>query len=101
LQTGNIGGALLYYIATNPEKQEKLRDEVMSVLPDKTSAVTHEVLHETKYAKACIKESLRLFPLAIGNLRTMQSDVSIGGYKIPKGVGSLNCKVKLLIVFWQ
>lgn len=88
LQTGNMTGALMYYIATNPEKQDKLREEAMSVLPDKTSPVTAEILHETKYAKACIKESLRLFPVSIGNLRTMQTDVSIGGYKIPKGVSN-------------
>jgi len=98
-----MAGALLYYIATNPEKQQKLRDEVMSVLPDKTSVVTHEVLNETRYAKACIKESLRLFPVSIGNLRTMQSDVSVGGYKIPKGVRAfcLNRKLKLFILFRQ
>jgi len=92
-------GALLYYIATNPEKQDKLRDEVMSLLPDKTSIVTHQVLHDASYSKACIKESLRLFPVSIGNLRTMQSDISIGGYKIPKGVGafSLNYNYNYLI----
>lgn len=86
LQTGNLAGGLLYYIATNPEKQEKLREEVMSVLPDKTSPVTHNVFNQTKYAKACIKESLRLFPIANGVLRTMQTDVCLGGYKIPEGV---------------
>ncbi|XP_077280264.1 putative cytochrome P450 12b2, mitochondrial isoform X1 [Temnothorax americanus] len=83
--TGNVSGSLLYYIANNPEKQEKLREEVMSVLPDKTSPVTQDVLNRTKYAKACIKESLRLFPIAVANLRTMQTDVCIGGYRIPAG----------------
>ncbi|XP_012222030.1 probable cytochrome P450 12a5, mitochondrial isoform X2 [Linepithema humile] len=83
--TGNMAAGLLYYLATNPEKQEKLREEVMSVLPDKTSPVTHNVLSQTKYAKACIKESLRLFPVAIGTLRTVPTDVCLGGYKIPKG----------------
>jgi len=86
LQTGNVAASLLYHIATNPEKQEKLREEVMSVLPDKASPVTHDVLNQTKYAKACIKESLRLFPIAAGILRTLQTDVCIGGYRIPKGV---------------
>lgn len=86
LQTGNVAGATLYYIASNPEKQEKLREEVMSMLPDKTSPITYEIFNRTRYTKACIKESLRLFPIFIGNLRTMQTDVCIGGYKIPAGV---------------
>lgn len=58
----------------------------MSLLPDKMSPITHDVLKQLKYAKACIKESLRLFPVSIGNLRTMQTDVCIGGYRIPEGV---------------
>ncbi|XP_029158487.1 probable cytochrome P450 12b2, mitochondrial [Nylanderia fulva] len=89
--TGNIAGSLLYYIANNPEKQEKLREEVMSVLPHKTSPITYEILTQLKYAKACIKESLRLFPVSIGNLRTMQTDVCIGGYRIPAGINVLAC----------
>lgn len=83
LQTGNVAGATLYYIANNPEKQEKLREEVMSMLPDKTSPITYEILNQTRYTKACIEESLRLFPIFIGTLRTMETDVCTGGYKIP------------------
>ncbi|XP_072761568.1 probable cytochrome P450 12a5, mitochondrial isoform X2 [Anoplolepis gracilipes] len=89
--TGNTAGSLLYYIANNPEKQEKLREEVMSVLPDKTSSITYDVLKQLRYTKACIKESLRLFPVSIGNLRTMQTDVCIGGYKIPAGFNVIAC----------
>jgi len=77
---------LLYHIANNPKKQEKLREEVMSVLPDKTMPITHDILKHIPYVKACVKESLRLFPIANGTIRTMQTDVSIGGYMIPKGV---------------
>jgi len=77
---------LLYHIANNPKKQEKLREEVMSVLPDKTMPITYDILKHIPYVKACIKESLRLFPIFTGNLRNMQTDVSIGGYMIPKGV---------------
>ncbi|CAL1679137.1 unnamed protein product [Lasius platythorax] len=89
--TGNVAGATLYYIANNPEKQEKLREEVMFLLPDKTSPITHKVLNQTRYTKACLKESLRLFPIFIGNLRTMQTDVCIGGYRIPAGFDVLAC----------
>ncbi|XP_039309610.1 probable cytochrome P450 301a1, mitochondrial isoform X2 [Solenopsis invicta] len=81
----NAAGALLYYIANNVEKQEKLREEVMSVLPNKTTPITYNTLQHVRYTKACIKESIRLFPIASGILRTMQRDVLIGGYIIPKG----------------
>lgn len=77
---------MLYYIANNLEVQEKLREEVMSVLPNKTSLVTHDILNRVTYAKACIKEAMRLFPITIGIQRTMQKDTSIGGYRIPAGV---------------
>jgi len=77
---------LLYHLANNPKKQEKLREEVMAVLPNETTLITHDTLKHISYIKACIKESLRLFPITNGTLRTMQTDTSIGGYMIPKGV---------------
>lgn len=89
--TGNAAGGLLYYIANNPEKQEKLREEVMSVLPNKTSLVTHDILNQITYTKACIKESMRLFPITIGIQRTMQKDTTIGGYRIPAGFNVIAC----------
>jgi len=68
------------------EKQEKLRKEVMSVLPDKTTPITSDILQNIPYAKGCIKESLRLFPIASGILRTIQKDIPLGDYIISKGV---------------
>ncbi|XP_015120970.1 cytochrome P450 CYP12A2 [Diachasma alloeum] len=83
--TGNATGTLLYHIAINHRVQEKLRAEVENLLTEKISPVTYDILNNIPYLKACIKESLRLIPIAIGNLRTMQKDVVIGGYQIPKG----------------
>lgn len=89
--TGNAAGALLYYIANNWDKQEKLREEVMSVLPNNTTPVTYDILKRISYVKACIKESMRLFPITSGIQRTMQTDVSIGGYMIPEGSDVMAC----------
>lgn len=38
------------------------------------------------YLKACIKETLRMYPVIIGNGRSLQTDTVIAGYKVPKGV---------------
>jgi len=58
----------------------------MSVLPDKTTPITHDLLEKIPYVRGCIKECMRLFPIANGILRNMPKDVSLGGYLIPKGV---------------
>ncbi|XP_066600199.1 cytochrome P450 CYP12A2-like [Prorops nasuta] len=83
--TSNASGTVLYYLTANMRAQEKLREEIKSVLPEKNSPVTYESLNNIPYTKACIKEALRLSPIAIGTLRTMQKDVVIGGYRIPEG----------------
>ncbi|XP_043279339.1 cytochrome P450 CYP12A2-like [Venturia canescens] len=88
--TSNTAGSMLYYIASNPPVQEKLREEVLRALPDKNSPVTYEILKsKIPYLKACVKESLRLSPIAFANLRTMTKDVVIGGYEIPAGINVL------------
>ncbi|XP_024874378.1 cytochrome P450 CYP12A2-like [Temnothorax curvispinosus] len=93
--TSNAAGALLYYMANNAEKQEKLREEAISVLPDKTTHITEDILKNVSYVKACIKESMRLFPIVSGVLRTMQRQVSIGGYTIPEGSNVMACHALL------
>ena len=59
-QTSHTTSFLLYFLAKNAEKQDKLRKEIVSVVGPKGSAVTAEALNELRYLKACIKESLRL-----------------------------------------
>jgi vitamin D3 24-hydroxylase len=75
---------LLHNLGKNPEKQEKLRQEIWNVLGDK-EMVTPETMAELRYLKACLKESMRLTPTAPGGARFPQEDVVIGGYKVPKG----------------
>nr|ARA91645.1 cytochrome P450 monooxygenase [Pieris rapae] len=64
--------ATLYLLAKNKEKQEKLRQEILSQDEKKP------------YLKACIKESLRVMPIVAGNLRMTTKDYNILGYNLPK-----------------
>lgn len=83
--TSNSAAAALYYLAKNQDKQEILFQEVKRFLPEKNSAITAEILNEMKYMKACIKESMRLAPIASGNTRRTVKDFVLGDYQIPKG----------------
>ncbi|PNF42439.1 putative cytochrome P450 301a1, mitochondrial [Cryptotermes secundus] len=75
----------VYYLAQNPEKQQKLFQEILRYLPDKDQPVTSEILTELKYLKACIKESMRLSPLFVANQRETVKDMVLADYQIPKG----------------
>lgn len=74
----------------NKEAQNRLRNDLKKLLPNKNSPITQEVLNETQFLKAVVKESTRLAPIAIGNTRTVTKDLILGGFQIPKGVSPHN-----------
>jgi cytochrome P450 family 12 len=57
--TSTTTSFLFYYLAKNPDKQEILRKEVLSVVGPRGAPVTVAALNELRYLKACVKESLR------------------------------------------
>nr|CAD7455655.1 unnamed protein product [Timema tahoe] len=75
----------LYQLAKNPSKQQRLFRELNQVLPSADTPLEPASLNKLTYLKACIKETLRMYPVIIGNGRSLQSDTVIGGYNIPKG----------------
>ncbi|XP_062127077.1 LOW QUALITY PROTEIN: probable cytochrome P450 12a5, mitochondrial [Drosophila sulfurigaster albostrigata] len=81
--TTTFTGVLLC-LAQNPDKQAKLREEVLRILPNKDSDFTEASMKNVPYLRACIKEALRVYPLTSGNIRVTKSDVIIDGYQIPK-----------------
>jgi hypothetical protein len=60
-QTSYSSAAALYNLAKNPDKQQKLFEELQRYVPDKDQPVTPDILNELKYLKACIKESMRYY----------------------------------------
>ncbi|XP_055588799.1 uncharacterized protein LOC129741117 [Uranotaenia lowii] len=81
--------SILHALATNPEKQNKLREEIRAILPDKNSPLTPENMRNLPYLRACIKEGLRLQSPVVGNVRTAGKDLVLQGYRIPKGTDLL------------
>lgn len=76
---------ILYYLAINPSSQEKLFLELRRLLPEKDSQLDLEQLQNASYLRACIRESLRLSPIAIGVGRILPEDVVLSGYNVPAG----------------
>lgn len=73
----------VYCLAINPDKQEKLYEEIKKVAPNKDEPVTDEMLRRLPYLKACIKEGFRFFPIGVEVSRIPQKNMVIGGYQIP------------------
>ena len=59
MQTSHSTSFLLYFLAKNPDKQEKLRKEILAIVGPKGSRITAAALNELHYLKASIKESMR------------------------------------------
>ncbi|KAI1287064.1 Mitochondrial cytochrome P450 -like protein [Halotydeus destructor] len=83
--TAFSSGFVLYYLARNPKAQEKMRDEINKFIPEKQSKITPEIISKLTFLKACVKETMRLCPLAIGVGRLTTQEISIDGYPIPVG----------------
>lgn len=80
---------ILYHLAKNPNKQERLRQELIKILPERNTPLTAENTKNMPYLRACIKESLRITPITPGNFRMTGQDLVLSGYQIPKGTGVL------------
>ncbi|XP_061175602.1 probable cytochrome P450 49a1 [Saccostrea echinata] len=81
--TANTLTFLWFELAKNPEKQERLYEEIISVCGD--SDVTKEALTRMSYLKACVREIMRLYRPTNLHFRYLKNEAVIGGYRIPPG----------------
>lgn len=72
-----------HLLATHPEKEEKLLDELQQVMPDGVFSL--EKLPSLVYTKAVFDETLRLYPPAWVITRHAKQADTIMGYEIPRG----------------
>jgi cytochrome P450 len=70
-----------YLLATNPEVEEKLQEELASVLNGRPPTV--DDLPNLRYTMMIIQETLRLYPPVYALGRTAINDDNIGGYHLP------------------
>lgn len=79
---------LLYQLATNPDKQKLLHDEVDRVLLQSEGAINHSIVGDLVYMNACIQEALRLSPTLtrIDRICTKEWEHKESKLKIPVGM---------------
>ena len=71
-------------LAHNQQALARLEEEVKEVLGTRNDVI-YDDLPKLKYLDCCLKETLRLYPPAPGIIRITPGNVTLAGYKVPKG----------------
>ncbi|NXI45889.1 CP3AD protein, partial [Galbula dea] len=82
--TSNTLCYLAYELAMHPDVQQKVLEEIDTVLPNK-APLTYEAIMQLEYLDMTVSETLRLYPIGGRIERTCKKDVEISGVTIPKG----------------
>ncbi|GAB1602293.1 hypothetical protein Ahia01_000508400, partial [Argonauta hians] len=73
-----------YLMATNPDAQEKLYQEIIDVLGE--DKADYDNLQNLPYLNMCLDETLRIFPVVTAFDRVCNKTCTINGTKIPEGL---------------
>lgn len=76
--------SLLWQLGKNPEWQDRLRAEMLSVA-GAGERISHNALGELKLTEYAFKEALRMVPPVPAIPRRALADFEFGGYRIPAG----------------
>ncbi|RDD37947.1 Cytochrome P450 10 [Trichoplax sp. H2] len=88
--TANTINWTLLLLSQYPKVQEKLYQEITNVLNDGEDPDAATV-HKAPYLRACIKESMRIYPAIVRISRTLQKDVALSGYHVPANTAVVAC----------
>ena len=55
-------GFVCHHLATSPEIQDKLQQEIDNAWPDENQMLSYETVHELPYLDMVISEALRMYP---------------------------------------
>ncbi|XP_078237402.1 cytochrome P450 3A29-like [Pogona vitticeps] len=75
---------LSYSLATHPDVQQKLQEEIDKILPNQAPP-TYDAILQMEYLDMVVNENLRLYPPAGRVDRICKNTVEIHGVTIPKG----------------
>uniref|UniRef100_A0A8D1EY95 Cytochrome P450 3A n=2 Tax=Sus scrofa TaxID=9823 RepID=A0A8D1EY95_PIG len=75
---------LAYILATHPDVQQKLQEEIDATFPSK-ALPSYDSLAQMEYLDMVVNEILRLYPIAARLERVCKKDVEIHGVSVPKG----------------
>ncbi|CAN2388683.1 acting on paired donors [Pristimantis euphronides] len=81
--TSNTLMFLSYLLATHPDVQTKVQEEIDTLLPNKAPP-TYEALMQMEYLDMVLNENLRLYPVAGRIERVCKTTTEINGVIIPK-----------------
>ncbi|XP_053546366.1 cytochrome P450 3A29 [Bombina bombina] len=76
---------LAYNLATHPDVQNKVQEEIETLLPNKAPP-TYNAVMQMEYLEMVVNESLRLYPAAGRIERVCKKTTEINGVTIPSGV---------------
>ncbi|XP_058536589.1 cytochrome P450 3A6-like [Ochotona princeps] len=82
--TSNTLSFIMYLLATHPDVQQKLQQEIDTAFSNKM-LVTYDAVMQMEYLDMVVNETLRLYPLATRIERICKKDIEINGVFIPKG----------------
>ncbi|KAK7590720.1 hypothetical protein V9T40_002333 [Parthenolecanium corni] len=75
----------IYLIGSHPDVQEKIFQELNTVFGSSERPPSRADIHQLTYLDMVIKETLRLYPPVFSTLRTLSTDMTFRGYKVPAG----------------
>ncbi|XP_069503688.1 cytochrome P450 3A24-like [Ambystoma mexicanum] len=76
---------LAYNLATHPDVQKRMQEEIDTLLPNKASP-TYDALVQMEYMEMAINETMRLYPPGGRLERICKKTIEINGLTIPEGV---------------
>lgn len=76
---------LLFLLASNPQSQERLYEEISSTI-EYSTPINEDHLSKLPYMKACLKESFRMISVVPNLVRILDQPIILSSYEIPAGV---------------
>ena len=74
-----------YFLAMNPDVQQKLRTEIKEAMESKPDISLYDLTHSIEYLDCVIKESQRMCPPGAQSNRECSEDYDLNGIHIPAG----------------